>query len=85
MNENWQSWLVFLLVVAAAIYSAWYVLPVSVRQRLAVAAPQRLTQSPSLQRLQSMREMWCDGAKTSCGSSICRFKTCPRRSQTLIH
>jgi hypothetical protein len=46
MNENWQSWLVFLLVVAAAIYSAWYVLPVSVRQRLRWLHP-KLTQSPS--------------------------------------
>ena len=46
MNENWQSWLVFLLVVVAAIYSAWYVLPVSVRQRLRWLHP-KLTQSPS--------------------------------------
>ncbi|MBP9904425.1 MAG: hypothetical protein KBF66_02620 [Rhodoferax sp.] len=34
MKENWQTWLVLLIVVVAVLYSVWYVLPRHYRQRL---------------------------------------------------
>jgi hypothetical protein len=34
MGENWQFWLVVLMVAVAALYSVWYALPHRYRQRL---------------------------------------------------
>ena len=34
MLQNWQNWLVGLIVVLAALYSLWYVLPTALRQKL---------------------------------------------------